>query len=111
MCYRLGMIAPEMLKMARRRAGVTQRELARRSGVPQPTISRIEAARMSPTLDTLVPLMGACGMELTLIDSPGAGVDRSLIRARLGMSPAERLRQARQEWAGTEPFRRAARAS
>ena len=40
-----------MLRMARRRAGLSQRELARRAGVPQPTVSRIERGQMSPSLD------------------------------------------------------------
>jgi transcriptional regulator with XRE-family HTH domain len=90
----LGMTAAEMLKMARRRAGVTQRELARRSGVPQPTISRIEAARMSPTFDLLARLVRSCGLMLTVQEIAGGGVDRSQIRERLRISPAMRLRAA-----------------
>src|SRR5712691_5277683 len=88
------MNASVILNTARRRAGFSQRELARRSGVPQPTISRIEAARMSPTLDLLARLIQACGLTLTLEEIPGVGVDRSQIRERLRISPGERLRAA-----------------
>lgn len=100
-------VQPEaLLKMARRRAGVTQRELARRSGVPQPTVSRIEAGRMSPTYELLDRLLRACGMELVTVDRPKEGdVDRTLIRERLEMTPEQRLRRAALEWRKTAPFR------
>jgi transcriptional regulator with XRE-family HTH domain len=100
-----------ILRTARRRAGLTQRELARRAGVPQPTISRIEREVVSPSVDTITPLIEACGMELLVMDQPGEGLDRSLIRQRLLMSPAERMARSVQEWLGTEPFRRAAQGS
>lgn len=83
-----------MLRMARRRAGLSQRELARRAGVPQPTVSRIERGLMSPSLDTLGPLIEACGMELEVVEHPGAGVDRGQIQDGLRRSPRERLAYA-----------------
>lgn len=103
------MDAARMLNMARRRAGLSQRELARRTGTAQPTISRIERGLMSPTVATLEPLIKACGMELEIIERPGVGVDRSLIVERLKMNPTERLRRAVEEWEGTA-FLREARA-
>jgi transcriptional regulator with XRE-family HTH domain len=105
------MNAAAMLRMARRRAGLTQRELARRAGVSQPTISRIEHGVVSPSVDTLSPLIEACEMDLLIVDRPGEGVDRTLIRERLMMTPGERVARSVQEWLGTEPFRRAAKAS
>ncbi len=83
--------ASEMLRMARRRAGLSQRELARRAGIPQPTISRIERGRLSPTLDTLEPLVRACGMRVLVEDDPTEGLDRSLLRDLLRRSPRERV--------------------
>ena len=83
--------AAVMLRMARRRAGFTQRELARRAGVPQPTISRIEQGRVSPSLATLAPLIEACGMQLEVVERPGAGVDRGQLWDGLRRTPAERL--------------------
>jgi transcriptional regulator with XRE-family HTH domain len=101
------MDAARMLNMARRRAGLTQRELARRTGTAQPTISRIERGLMSPTVATLEPLIKACGMELEIIERPGVGVDRTLIVERLKMTPDERLRRAVEEWEGTAFIREA----
>jgi transcriptional regulator with XRE-family HTH domain len=95
--------------MARRRAGLSQRELARRSGVPQPSISRIERGLGSPTVDTLERLLRACGMELEPVDRPGEhDVDRTLIWEQLRMSDSARARWADVAWNRLAPFRRAA---
>jgi transcriptional regulator with XRE-family HTH domain len=95
-----------LLKMARRRARLTQRELARRSGVPQPTVSRIEAGRISPGYELLDRLLGACGIELVTVDRPTEGdVDRTLIRGSLALSPAQRLARVVEAWNNTAAFR------
>lgn len=95
--------------MARRRASLTQRELSRRSGVPQPTVSRIEAGRMEPTYQLLDRLLRACGMEVVAIDRPKEDdVDRTLIREQLKMTSEQRLRRAVLEWRKTAPFRKTA---
>jgi transcriptional regulator with XRE-family HTH domain len=85
--------------MARRRAGLTQRELAKLSGTPQPSISRIERGGVSPTVDTLEHLIRACGHELEPIRVPGEdAVDRTLIWENLKLTPAQRARQAGRQW-------------
>ncbi len=84
-----------MLWTARRRAGLSQRELSRISAVPQPTISRIERALVSPGMDTVQRLLRACGMEVVAVDRPREDdVDRGLIRERPKMTPEQRLRYA-----------------
>jgi len=50
----------------RRAAGLTQRQLAARSGVQQADISRIEAGDANPTLATVAALAYALGAELSL---------------------------------------------
>ena len=96
-----------MLRMARRRAQLSQRELSRRAGIPQATISRIENRVVSPTLDTLEPLIRACGMRIGPVERRGEGVDRSQIRERLRLSPAERLGLAVDAANGLRTLRRA----
>lgn len=86
-----------VLRTARRRAGMTQRELAAATGTPQATIGRIEAGSVSPRADTLARLLLATGHELTIGRAIGRGVDRSLIRDRLRMTPAERIGLAVEE--------------
>ena len=101
------MSASALLKMARRRAGVTQRELSRRSGVPQPTISRIESGRMSPTYELLDRLVASCGVELVSVDrATERDVDRTLIREALTLTPEQRLVRSATAWNNTAEFRR-----
>jgi transcriptional regulator with XRE-family HTH domain len=50
----------------RKAAGLTQRQLAARSGVQQADISRIEAGDANPTLATIAGLAYALGAELSL---------------------------------------------
>src|SRR5690348_12614987 len=52
----------------RRRRRLTQAELARRSGVQQSEISRIERGSANPTAATLRALVDALGAELRLVD-------------------------------------------
>ena len=103
------MDAASMLNMARRRAQLSQRELARRSGIPQATVSRIEGGVVSPTFDTLDPLIRACRMRLSVGEAPGEGVDRSLIRDALRRAPRERLRYAIEVARRLDRMRRTAR--
>lgn len=53
-----------LLREARRRAGLTQGELARRAGVPQSTIGRIEAGARVPSTVLLERLVRAAGLEI-----------------------------------------------
>jgi transcriptional regulator with XRE-family HTH domain len=99
------MRAGPILREARLRADLTQRQLARLADVAQPAISRIERDRVSPRVDTLDGLLRACGLGLDLIERPGRGVDLTLIRERLRLSVADRARLAAEEWNRTRPFR------
>jgi len=103
------MKAGSILREARRAAGLTQRELARRAGVPQPAVSRIERDHASPRFDTLDRLLRECGKGLELVERPGIGVDRTLIRDRLRLSPGERARLTAREWERTRAFERRGR--
>jgi len=86
--------AARLVRYARRRAGLTQRALAERAGVPQPAIARIESASVSPRVRTLEQLLAAAGFTLELAPRIGDGVDRSLIRSALERSPEDRIRAA-----------------
>lgn len=82
-----------MLRAARRRAGLSQRELAERAGVPQSTVARIEAGLTDPRVGTLRRLLRVCGEDLEVLPIPGQGVDVSLIREQLKKTPRERLQE------------------
>ncbi|MGD0881023.1 MAG: helix-turn-helix transcriptional regulator [Acidimicrobiales bacterium] len=59
-------VASELVRDLRRRAGWSQRELAAKAGVPQPTIAEIEAGRREPSLSLLGRLAEATGQVVTL---------------------------------------------
>ena len=60
------MAPSELLKLVRRRHGLTQAELARRAGTSQPVISAYERGIRDPTYDTLRRLVEAAGERLRL---------------------------------------------
>ena len=70
---------------------MSQRDLARVTGMPQPAIARIERGAVTPGLDTLERLLAGVGMTLEVAPRPGIGVDRSLIRETLALTPEERI--------------------
>lgn len=87
-------MAGRMVREARRRAGLTQRQLAAKSGIPQETIARIERGRADPRVNTLDRLLAACELGLEVMPRLGIGIDRTQIAALLAVSPEARLRWA-----------------
>lgn len=69
------------LKEARESKGLSQRELSKRSGVPQSHISKIESNAVDLRLSSLTSLAHALDMELTLIPRKAAPAVRSLARS------------------------------
>jgi uncharacterized protein len=81
--------ASTLLRTARRRANLTQAQLAERAGLSQAEVARLERAGSNPTAATLERLLRATGhrLELRRLDA----VDETQLRARLALTPAERL--------------------
>ncbi len=63
----------------------------------QPAIARIESGKVTPRVDTVTQLLEACGQSLEVEPRLGVGVDRSVIRELLKLSPGERVRLATEE--------------
>lgn len=76
---------------ARRRAGITQRELARRLGTHQPVIARWEGGKSEPDFRTVIRVVRACGFDLNVSMSVSDDHDLVLIRRELKVLPHERL--------------------
>jgi transcriptional regulator with XRE-family HTH domain len=85
------MIAWAILQEARRRANLTQQDLADAARKPQSTIAKIERGRRDPTLTTLQELVRAAGFDLRIQLVPRDEHDAQLIDAMLELTPAERL--------------------
>ena len=74
------------LRALRRRADLSQRELAERSGVPKSTLARIESGRgAEPRFATVERLVRAAGGEVAIAVSGGT-------RSDVGLSPDDELR-------------------
>jgi uncharacterized protein len=58
--------AGALLRQARKRASLSQVDLASRAGVTQSVISAYESGQRQPSLPALTRLIGAAGFELTL---------------------------------------------
>lgn len=64
------MIGGELVREARLRAGLTQRELADRAGTTQSAIARMETGRTSPAFEQVERLMRLCGFQLIVEMAP-----------------------------------------
>ncbi|MEW6687802.1 MAG: helix-turn-helix transcriptional regulator [Pseudomonadota bacterium] len=85
-----------LLARARRRAGLSQRELAHRAGTSQSVIARIERGRTSPGGETLERLLAEAGFELRVELRPRRAPPNHMLAdvARiLRLTPEERLRE------------------
>lgn len=93
----------DLVREARKRAGLTQRELAELAGTTQSSIARLESGRTSPTFDTVLRLVRLCGMDLDIMLGERDDSDWCQARSLLSLTPAERvdrgMRVASQMWA------------
>ena len=85
--------AAELIRASRRRAGLTQAEVARRAGMTQPVVARLEREGANPRLNTLDRVITATGHSLELSAGAHSGIDETMIAADLRLSPDERLRR------------------
>lgn len=63
-------VAARLIRDARRRAGLSQRELAHRAGTSQSTVSAYESGRKDPTAGTLARILAAAGATLEAAAGP-----------------------------------------
>jgi transcriptional regulator with XRE-family HTH domain len=84
--------AGQLLRSARRRHGLTQRQLAIRARTSQAAISRIERDVVSPSVSTLAELLRLMNEELVLdAREVDWGHDVTLNRGNLSLTVAERI--------------------
>jgi transcriptional regulator with XRE-family HTH domain len=84
-------IGGELVKEARKRAALTQRELAERAGTTQSAIARLESGRTSPSFEDVERLMRLCGFQLIVELAPYDDSDITQARQRQRMPVTDRL--------------------
>jgi transcriptional regulator with XRE-family HTH domain len=85
------MTGGQLVREARRRAGLTQRQLAARSGLSQAAVARIESGETSTSFERIVGLVRACGFDLDVHVVPFDEDLLALAEQNERLSPDERL--------------------
>jgi transcriptional regulator with XRE-family HTH domain len=84
------MLGGNLVREARRRADLTQRELADRAGTTQSAIARVESGRTSPSFDLVLRLLKAAGYRLDVALDPYDDSDMAQAEAMLKLPVDER---------------------
>ena len=92
------MSSGSLIRETRLAEGLTQAALARRLGITQPAVARLEAAGDEVSVATLQRALNAmgCALELRVVRRP-SNIDESLLHTTLHLTPDERLDRF-QEW-------------
>lgn len=85
------MRSAEIIREARLRAGLTQYELAERSGRKRGVIARWEQGSVAPSAETLIELVRACGFDLPLELVPYASKDVDRLAKNARLTPERRV--------------------
>lgn len=87
------MKAGDLIREARRRAGLTQRELADRLDTTQSAIARLERGGTEPSYERVARAVRACGMDLVPQLLRADDADWSVASTNLTVDPDERIRR------------------
>jgi transcriptional regulator with XRE-family HTH domain len=82
-----------LIREGRRRAGLTQAELARRVGTTQSAIARLERGRTEPSLERVGQLLRACGLDLNVQLTQADDSNWSAAQTNLALDVDARVRQ------------------
>ena len=94
-----------LIREARLRAGLTQQELADRSGRKRSVIARWERGAIEPSLETFLEIIGVCGFELPLELAPRDDSSFERLQKNALLSPERRVqRLLRASSQPEEPF-------
>ena len=81
----------DLIREARRRAGLTQLELAERAGTSQSGVARWESGRTAVSLDDVMRLVRLCGFDLELVLLPRDDSDIAQADRLAGLTGQQRL--------------------
>src|SRR4051794_26349897 len=85
------MYGGDLVKEARRRAGLTPRELADLAGTTQSSIAPLGTRQTSPSFDLVVRLIKLCGFRLDVFLDPYDDSDLAQAEALLRMPAPQRV--------------------
>ena len=85
------LLGNDLVREARRRAGLTQRELAGRVGSTQSSLARLESGRTAPSFESVLHLVRACGLDLDVMLVEREDDDIRQAEGLTGLTPSQRL--------------------
>ena len=83
-----GLSIGRLLRMIRKQLGISQTLLAKKAGVPQSTLSRIELGKHYPSSETLEPILSVIDCSFVISIFPNNGLER--IRYQQAAKKAEK---------------------
>lgn len=89
--YDCRMSGGTLVQQARRRAGLTQAQLAGRAGTTQSAIARVESGAMATSFDRVQALVAACGFTLEVRIVEPDDDELAALRRNLSLTYDERL--------------------
>ncbi len=101
------LLANDLVREARKRAGLTQRELAERTGTTQSAIARLENGGTAPSLELVLALVRACDLDLDVSLVERDDADWWQAGAVAAMTPEQRVRRHERVARQLVEFRRA----
>jgi transcriptional regulator with XRE-family HTH domain len=102
----------QLIREARRSAGLSQQALASRLGTTQSAIAGLESDRSSPRVATVERALRACGQELSLTArEPTSSIDETMVFENLKLTPEQRFRAFQSSYDNVREFALAARRS
>jgi transcriptional regulator with XRE-family HTH domain len=104
---RTSTVAGSLLALARVRLSLTQRELAKRSGVAQSTIARIESGRVDSGFESVLRILASVGLEPIIHLETLDDHDQLLLERHSRRSDAERQRVERRHKGNVAAFENA----
>lgn len=81
----------DIIRMARDRAGLTQEQVAERTGRPRTTITRWERGTSRPSFAAVEEVVSACGFDMVVHLANRDTSLEELVAEQLGLAPIERL--------------------
>jgi transcriptional regulator with XRE-family HTH domain len=85
------MLGGDLVREARRRAGLTQAQLAAKAGTTQSAIARLESGQVDPAFGLVLKLLHSCGFRLDVALDPYEDSDRWQAQAVLDLPVEDRI--------------------
>jgi transcriptional regulator with XRE-family HTH domain len=95
----------DLIRRARQAEGLTQAQLARRLGITQPSVARLEAAGENVTLGTLQRALNVMDRTLEIRSARmPSSVDETQVAEALRLTPGERLERFERSYDNVREF-------